>query len=1289
MKNRTITLLCAATLAAVQIVHAATITVTNTTDSGAGSLRDAIATANNGDSIVFGAGVSGFITLTSGHLAVNSDVTISGPGASVLTIDGHQAGRIFFITSGRAVTISGLTMANGNVTGAPAGQNEGGAIYNDRATLTLNNCVISGNAAQFGAGIRNNGGTLRVNNCTLSGNLAVVGGGGIYSTGDNSTGASLTLNSSTISGNSAPFFGGGIYNKGDGGPAVIQMANCTVSGNTAQLGGGVDTTSNAGSAALGVNSCTFSGNSASGGNGGAIVSGTNNGTSQVSLRNTILKAGSSGTNLFTQSSGTIFSQGYNLSSDNGSGFLTGTGDQINTDPQLGPLQNNGGPTFTHALLSNSPAINAGTPTFDPNWANPPLVYDQRGPGFPRVAKSRVDIGAFEYPLLVTNTSDSGPGSLRQALLDASNVDTVFFAAGLTGTITLTTGELLLNKDLTISGPGANVLRVNGNNVTRIFHVTAGHNITISGLTIRDGSVNNVGAAIYNEQSSVTVDSCALNNNANGAGLGGAVFSVSTSQGSAAMTITNSILSGNSASQGGAIANEAAQSGTSAALTLINSTLSNNSANSNGGGIYNEGFDGTASVTVVNCTFTGNADSSGGGSVYNAKSSTGGASVSLYNTILKAGAPGGNIFNFGGTITSLGYNISSDNGSGFLTGTGDQINTDPQLGPLQDNGGPTLTYGLLSASPAINAGDPNFNPSAFNPPLLYDQRGPGFWRVAKNRVDIGAFESPLLVTNTNDSGAGSLRQAVMDASSVDTILFAAGVTGTITLTTGEIALDKDLNIAGPGANLLSVSGNNASRVFNISSARNITLSGLTIENGNASGSFGGGIISDHSNLTIQNCMLTGNSAANGFGGAIFNDGFSSGSARLTLTGCTLSNNSASQGGGIFNGGNAGFGLLRVINCTFSGNSSANFGGALYNEGSSGIAIAAFSNSTLSENSAAANGGGGVFNQSSTGTVIFHNTILKAGSSGANIANSGSISSSGYNLSSDNGGGYFNATGDQINTDPQLGPLQNNGGPTLTHALLPGSPAINAGDPNFHPGDFNPPLDFDQRGPGFARIVNGRLDIGAFEVGLLMFNSATSLAIHGPNQPQPFAINLPLSGNPGIECRSSDGVGGDGSHIIEFTFSNAISSVDGVSTTCGPVTGIQLDSSNGALDVIFDGSACNGQYVTVTLTGVHDAYGQMLASASVTVGLLLGDTTGNGFVNSSDIAQTQSQSGQPLSASNFREDVNVNGQINSTDISVVQAQSGTALGSPPAPIGSQRTPIRSQRTKPIKRSDRLNR
>jgi hypothetical protein len=115
----------------------------------------------------------------------------------------------------------------------------------------------------------------------------------------------------------------------------------------------------------------------------------------LEIGNTILNTDSDA-NIFNYGNqGTIFSDGYNLSNDNAAGYLTAAGDQINTDPRLGPLQNNGGSTFTHALMGDSPAINAGNPNFNLNNFQPPLIYDQRGPGFDRMKNGRSDIGAFE------------------------------------------------------------------------------------------------------------------------------------------------------------------------------------------------------------------------------------------------------------------------------------------------------------------------------------------------------------------------------------------------------------------------------------------------------------------------------------------------------------------------------------------------------------------------------------------------------------------------------------------------------------------------------------------------------------------------------------------------------------------------------------------------------------------------------------------------------------------------------------------------------------------------------
>jgi hypothetical protein len=389
-----ITLLCAA-MASVQSARAATITVTNTNDSGAGSLRQALANANDGDTIDFSVSTPATITLTTGELLVNKSVTISGPGADQLSVDGNAASRVFYIISCTTATISGLTITNGLATTAPSFSGfNGGGIYNDHSTLTVSSCTLSGNSANGdGGGIFNNGqsgsATLTINNSTISGNFTFFGGGdaqggGLYNDGSFSGSATMTVNNSTLSNNSAGLDGGGIANDGGAeGNASLTINNSTLSGNSTSVSHGC--IFNYGfNATVAINNSTLSGNHG----GRAAIDNVSEpgGSATVTIGNTILN--NPGGNIIN--SGTVTSLGHNLSSDNGSGFLTGPGDQINTDPLLGPLQNNGGPTFTHELLAGSPAIDAGDSSF-----TPPPFYDQRGPNFYRVMNGRVDIGSFE------------------------------------------------------------------------------------------------------------------------------------------------------------------------------------------------------------------------------------------------------------------------------------------------------------------------------------------------------------------------------------------------------------------------------------------------------------------------------------------------------------------------------------------------------------------------------------------------------------------------------------------------------------------------------------------------------------------------------------------------------------------------------------------------------------------------------------------------------------------------------------------------------------------------------
>ena len=346
-------------------------------------------------------------------------------------------------------------------------------------------------------------------------------------------------------------------------------------------------------------------------------------------------------------------------------------------------------------------------------------------------------------IVVTNTNDSGPGSLRQALADANDGDTID-ATGVSGTILLTSGELQITHNVTINGPGAGTLAVNGSMTFRVFENFAS-NVTISGLTITNGLAPGVnGGGILNHGGLSLNDSIVSNSHSDRSG--GGIFI----GGGGTLTVTNSTISGNGAggtsSAGGGICNA-----DGATLTVIDSTISGNGATLYGGGIAS----GNGQLTVMNSTISSNAvllflGGRGGGMFLATGSATitdstisdnrgegilnSGAATQIKDTVLNAGFAGGTIFNDGGTVTSLGYNLASDNGGGVLTGPGDQINTDPLLGPLQNNGGPTFTHALSSHSPAINAGDPSFTP-----PPFFDQRGPNFVRVFGGRIDIGSFE----------------------------------------------------------------------------------------------------------------------------------------------------------------------------------------------------------------------------------------------------------------------------------------------------------------------------------------------------------------------------------------------------------------------------------------------------------------------------------------------------------------------------------------------------------------------
>ena len=296
-----------------------------------------------------------------------------------LTITGTTlSGNNALYGGGVANNVGTLTLINNTLSGNSA-MGWGGGIYNrgtiyNMVTLDIKNSTLLGNSAVYGGGISNDLGTLTLTNDKLSGNIAEAGGGIYHYQG------TLYITNSTLSGNSASNLGGGIEN-GD----VLTITNSTLSSNSAGTeGGGI-----LNNGTLTLSNSTVSGNTSLYSSGGGI----NNSASSAILHNSIL-AGNTSLGPGPDCYGAISGAGYNLIGNTAGCNIIGnpTGNITGMDPLLGPLQDNGGPTPTQALLPGSPAINAGNPAGCKDHLGNPLNFDQRG--IPRIGLC--DIGAYEY-----------------------------------------------------------------------------------------------------------------------------------------------------------------------------------------------------------------------------------------------------------------------------------------------------------------------------------------------------------------------------------------------------------------------------------------------------------------------------------------------------------------------------------------------------------------------------------------------------------------------------------------------------------------------------------------------------------------------------------------------------------------------------------------------------------------------------------------------------------------------------------------------------------------------------
>jgi hypothetical protein len=698
-----------------------TLAVSNSTLSGnsAGTFGGAIFNNNgaltltnstlSGNNATYGGGILnqfGTITISNSTLSGNS-ATTSGSGGGIhnngsltitnSTISGNSAAR----HGGGIFNNSNLTLTNSTLSGNSA-SSRGGGIYNSGNNLTVTNSTLSGNSAgTFGGGINNNGNNLTITNSTISGNNSNSNGGGI----SNYRGT-LTLSNSTVASNSAAN-GGGIFNNMIINPnptpptiAILNITNSTIAGNSATTsGGGINNIGTLNIANTIIANSTSGGDYAGNGTVTLIPSGNSNNPT-ILANNIVTQASSSATSAWAQSV---------------------TSAQLN----LGPLQNNGGPTFTMALLPGSVAIAAGNSTI--SNASPVSGKDQRG-----INRITSDIGAYSFGIQVTTTAASGTGSLDAAITLANNTpgnDDINFNLTGTSPYTITLAAALptiLNVStagtLTITGLGASSLNISGsdptnlNNATRnfnIFNIASGGNLSISGVTVSGSKTSGSGGA-FNNAGILTVTNSTLSGNTAG-NRGGGIWNSGT------LSVTNSTISGNSAIFGGGIYNSGG------ILTVTNSTISGNFTNSSfgggGGGIANSG---SGTLTVTNSTLSGNTAYRGGG-INNYGSLTVTNSTLSGNAVfisagLSSGNRGGGINN-SGTLTVTNSTFSGNfayrlgggiNNSGSLTVTNSTLsgNTSNSTGGGINNSGTlNVTNSTLSGNTADSSGGGIYNSSS--------------------------------------------------------------------------------------------------------------------------------------------------------------------------------------------------------------------------------------------------------------------------------------------------------------------------------------------------------------------------------------------------------------------------------------------------------------------------------------------------------------------------------------------------------------------------------------------------
>ena len=474
------------------------------------------------------------------------------------------------------------------------------------------------------------------------------------------------------------------------------------------------------------------------------------------------------------------------------------------------------------------------------------------------------------------------------------------------------------------------------------------------------------------------------------------------------------------------------------------------------------------------------------------------------------------------------------------------------------------------------------------------------RPAVMALEGRALLSTLTVSNINDTGGGSLRAAIGQANADgggDTIVFSSMFNSAqrITLTSGELQLSggATTTIQGPGANLLTVSGGGASRVFDVESG-SLSLSGMRITGGRSN--FGGGVYSHDSTLMLANVTISGNSPADsssgGSGGGLACRGDASTNTNTAiLTDCTISGNFGTLGAGIYN---EMYSSLTMTDCTLSNNYGADLGGGLLNEGTATMVGCTISGNSAKKTSPTPgqgggvdNGGtmtltnctvggnyayfsgGGVDNGGSANTLTLTNCTVSGNSSGGGVSgvvNDANVTMNNTIVSDNKYGdvlGSYSGGNNLVGENALLAPLGNYGGPTQTVALLPGSPAIGGGAS----GAGIPVID--QRGQPRA----GLIDIGAFQSQGFTLTLASSSAF------QSAPINTNLASPLAVTVTAINSVEPVNGGVVSFAVTPVGNASATLSAATSTITGAKASVTTAANGTI-------GQYlVTATAAGAR--------------------------------------------------------------------------------------------------------